>query len=376
MGVLKERFRSLDVFRGLTICLMIVVNTPGSGARAYGPLHHAHWFGCTPTDLVFPSFLFAVGTALSFSMGKYEAMGRGALWGKIIRRTAVLFLLGYLMYWFPFFRPVGDGHWTLKPLASTRIMGVLQRIALCYFFGALMVHFFSRRVMLWLSAVILVGYWVLLYEFGDPGAQLTMTGNAVLKLDKGLFGSAHLYHGEGIAFDPEGVLSTLPAIINVIAGYLAGVYIRRKGRTFECISVLMMWGAVLVAVALWWGTVFPLSKKIWTSPFVLYTTGIDLAVIGLLIYAVEMRQWKRGVRFFEIFGRNAIAIYLLSELLIVVLRLIHVGRQGSFFDWVNHQGFQRLAPGAFGSLLFALAYMMVCWLAGLFLDKRKIYLRV
>lgn len=376
MTTLKERFQSLDVFRGLTICLMIVVNTPGSGASAYAPLHHAHWFGCTPTDLVFPSFLFAVGNAMSFSLGKYEAMGQGAVLKKVIRRTLLIFLIGYLMYWFPFFHPTGDGHWALKPLAGTRIMGVLQRIALCYFFGALILHFFSKRTTLVLAVVFLLGYWGLLYLFGDPGAQLTMTGNAVLKLDMWLFGPRHLYHGEGIPFDPEGVLSTLPAIVNVIAGYVAGEYIRRKGKNYECVATLLMWGAVLLGVGLFWNQFFPMAKKIWTSPFVVYTCGIDLVVIGLLIYAVEMRGWKRGVGFFRIFGRNPLFIYLLSELLVVVLFMIMVHGDTSFFDWINQVVFQQVAPGAFGSLLFAVCYMLLCWLVGFVLDRRKIYVRI
>lgn len=372
---LKNRFRSLDVFRGLTICLMIVVNTPGSGASAYAPLHHSHWFGCTPTDLVFPSFLFAVGNAMSFSMGRYEALGHSAVLRKIFRRTVLIFLLGYLMYWFPFFHFDAAGHFAFNPIRDTRIMGVLQRIALCYCFGALILHFLPRKTAIILSACLLLGYWGLLYGFGEPGHELTMTGNAVLRLDLWLFGPAHLYHGEGIAFDPEGVLSTLPAIVNVIAGYLAGAYIRRRGKTHECVAHLMVWGVVVIGVAMLWALVFPMSKKIWTSSFVLYTVGIDVVVIGVLIYVLELRGWTRGVRFFEIFGRNPLFIYLLSELLVVVLFMITVGNT-SFFDWINRTLFQAALPGPLGSLAFALCYMLLCWSVGYGLDKRKIYVRI
>ena len=375
MTALTDRFRSLDVLRGLTICLMIVVNTPGSGASAFAPLHHAHWFGCTPTDLVFPSFLFVVGNAMSFSMGKYEALGRRAVLAKIFRRTALIFLLGYLMYWFPFFRFDEAGHFAWKTIGDTRIMGVLQRIALCYCAGALILEFFSKRTAVIISLCLLAGYWGLLYLFGEPGRQLTMTGNAVLRLDLWLFGPRHLYHGEGIAFDPEGVLSTLPAIVNVIAGYLAGDYIRRKGKTHECVATLMVWGVVLISVALLWSLSFPMSKKIWTSTFVVYTVGIDLAVIGVLIYLLDLKRWTRGVAFFEIFGRNPLFIYLLSELLVVVLFMIPVGGT-SFFEWINQVVFQVVAPGPVGSLLFALCYMLLCWAVGYWLNRRRIYVRI
>ncbi len=376
MNKLSERFTSLDVFRGMTICLMIIVNNPGSGARAYAPLEHSHWFGCTPTDLVFPAFLFAVGNALSFSIKKYEAMGNGAVLRKIFKRTILIFLLGYLMYWFPFVHQDASGQWLFNPISETRIMGVLQRIALAYCFGSLIVHFFSKRTAIILSVLFLVGYWFILLDFGDPGAQLTMTGNAVLKLDRFLFGNAHLYHGEGIPFDPEGVLSTLPAIVNVIAGFIAGEFIQRKGKNFECITKLMMGGVLLIVAALCWNESFPIGKKIWTSSFVLYTVGIDLLFISLLIYAIEMKGWKRGIYFFNVFGRNPLSIYLLSELLIVVLWMIPVNGGPDFPGWINRVFFQRIAAGAFGSLLFALSYMMVCWLVGLWMDKRKIYIKI
>lgn len=376
MNKLSDRFTSLDVFRGMTICLMIIVNNPGSGAAAYPPLEHSHWFGCTPTDLVFPAFLFAVGNALSFSIKKYEAISNSAVLRKIFKRTILIFLLGYLMYWFPFVHQDASGQWTFNPISQTRIMGVLQRIALAYCFGSLIVHFFSKRTAIILSILILVGYWFILLDFGDPGAQLTMTGNAVLKLDRFLFGNAHLYHGEGIPFDPEGVLSTLPAIVNVIAGFIAGEFIQREGKNFECITKLMMAGILLIVTALCWNESFPIGKKIWTSSFVLYTVGIDLLFLSLLIYTIEMKAWKRGVYFFNVFGRNPLSIYLLSELLIVVLWMIPVKGGQDFPGWINSVFFQRIAAGAFGSLLFALSYMMVCWLVGLWMDKRKIYIKI
>ena len=370
-----ERVLSLDVFRGMTICLMIVVNDPGGGAASFGPLNHSHWNGCTPTDMVFPSFLFAVGNALSFAIRKYEMMGNAAVLRKIFKRTALIFLIGYLMYWFPFVHQTDSGSWVFKPISHTRIMGVLQRIALAYCFGALIVHYFSKRSAIVIGVILLLAYWAILMIFGDPGAQLTMTGNPVLKLDRFLFGDNHLYHGEGIAFDPEGVLSTIPAIVNVIAGYIAGKFIQRKGKNYETISVLMVAGSLLLALALFWNGFFPINKKIWTSSYVLYMVGIDLLVLSVLIYLVEIRSWKRGVYFFNVFGKNPLFIYLVSELLIVVLSMIPIGDNDLIY-WVNAHFYQVIAAGAFGSLLFALSYMMVCWLVGYVLDRRKIYIRI
>src|SRR4051812_14643243 len=204
-----NRFLSLDVFRGMTICFMIIVNTPGSGATPFAPLQHAAWFGFTPTDLVFPSFLFAVGNAMSFAMKKFAGQSNSLVVWKIIKRTALIFLFGYLMSWFPFFLHDNAGwHFVLSPISHTRILGVLQRIALCYMFASLMVHFIkSIKVIVIISVLLLFGYWFLLLIFGDHAQPYGMLTNAGTYLDKFLLGDDHLYHGEGVAFDPEGVLS-------------------------------------------------------------------------------------------------------------------------------------------------------------------------
>ncbi|MBB6126013.1 acyltransferase family protein [Mucilaginibacter lappiensis] len=375
MALAKDRFITLDIFRGMTICFMIIVNAPGSGAVQWAPLDHAAWFGFTPTDLVFPSFLFAVGNALSFSKNKFES--NSAFLRKIGKRTLIIFLLGYLMYWFPFFHREAGG-WGFNPLWSTRIMGVLQRIALCYFFGSLIVHYCSKRIAVIISVLLLLGYWVFLLLLGEPGKELTMLGNAGTRLDILIMGNAHLYHDKGgpIAFDPEGLLSTLPAIVNVIAGYLAGAYIQRKGRNYESVAKLLIAGVCLIGIALFWAQFFPLAKKLWTSTFTLLTIGIDLVIIGVLIYAIEIKNIKRGTNFFLVFGRNSLAIYLLSELLFTVISTIWVKPSLSFYDWVNQVFYQPLFPGAFGTLVFAICYMMFCWLVGYMMDKRKVYIKI
>ena len=189
-----NRFLSLDVFRGMTICFMIIVNTPGSGATPFSPLEHAAWFGFTPTDLVFPSFLFAVGNAMSFSMKKFDGMSSGAVFFRIFKRAAIIFLLGYLMYWFPFVRHNASG-WSLSPISETRIMGVLQRIALCYLFASLIVYFISsKKTIIVISISLLVGYWIILLTCGDPAEPYGMLTNAGTYLDKFLLGDSHLYH--------------------------------------------------------------------------------------------------------------------------------------------------------------------------------------
>jgi predicted acyltransferase len=377
MAEASPRFLSLDVFRGMTLCFMIIVNTPGSGATAFWPLEHAAWHGFTPTDLVFPSFLFAVGNAMSFTMKRYQQMGNGAVLAKIFKRTIIIFLIGYLMYWFPFVH-MQAGHLELSPISNTRIMGVLQRIALCYCFASLMIHFFSTRTVYILSALFLLGYWIILLVFGNHADPLSMTGNAGIYLDKWLFGDSHLYHGEHIAFEPEGVLSTLPAIVNVIIGYYAGKFIQQKGKGYDTISRLLLTGCLFIFIAICWNSAFPINKKLWTSSFVFITTGLDLVIISFLLYALEINKWNKGnwTNFFTILGKNPLFLYITSELLVIVFYLIPVSSKVNFYNWLNSVFYQEIAPGAVGSLLFAISFMLLCWLVGYVLDKRKIYIRV
>jgi predicted acyltransferase len=377
MNKSPSRFLSLDVFRGMTVCFMIIVNTPGSGATPFAPLLHASWHGFTPTDLVFPSFLFAVGNAMSFSMIKCKELSDGAFLIRILKRTILIFLLGYLMYWFPFFA-INNGHLSITPISDTRIMGVLQRIALCYFFASLMIRFLSVRVVIALSVLFLIGYWIVLLVFGDPADPLSMQGNAGQYLDKFLFAESHLYHGEGIAFEPEGLLSTIPAIVNVIIGYFAGKFIQEKGKNYETISKLLLAGSLLILLALCWNMVFPINKKLWTSSFVLITTGLDLVIIAGLVYIVELRSWNKWnwTKFFTVFGKNPLFIYLLSELLLVAFYRIMIAPGENLHTWINNVFFQVIAPGAIGSLLFALLYMLLCWAIGWWLDKKHVYIKV
>jgi predicted acyltransferase len=371
---LSKRFLALDVFRGMTVCFMIIVNTPGNGDMSYSPLRHAQWHGFTPTDLVFPSFLFAVGNAMSFVMAKWAQQSQSEVLWKIFKRTFIIFLLGFLLYWFPFFREDEAGHWAFAPFSGTRVLGVLQRIALCYCIGSLLVYYLKPRTAVIICIGLLFLYWGLLYWFGVPGQELTMAGNAGRRLDIWLLGYGHMYHHDKIVFDPEGALSTLPAIGNVVAGFVVGRFVQEKGKTYEGLAKLLLVGCALMAAAYFWDLVFPINKKLWTSSFVLYTVGLDCAILAGIIYVIEFLQKTRWTWFFEVFGKNTLFIYLLSELLVITLFMIPVGPD-SLFHWIYEHLFQ-WAGDYLGSFLFAIAYMLVCWAVGYVLDKKKIYIRV
>jgi predicted acyltransferase len=368
-----QRSLALDTFRGLTVCLMIIVNTPGDYEHTFAPFLHASWHGFTPTDLVFPSFLFAVGNAMVFGMKKWEQKATAFVMGKIFKRTLIIFLLGYLLYWFPFFTHEG-GHWSLSPIANTRILGVLQRIALCYCIASLLLYFLKLRLTLIISAVILLGYWLICIWLGDHADPFGMQTNAGFYFDRWLMGDAHMYHGEGVAFDPEGWLSTLPAIVNVVAGYAAGKFITEKGMQYETITKLLLAGFVLVVTAYFWNFLFPINKKLWTSSFVLHTVGLDCLILGALMFITGIQNKTRWTSFFQVFGKNPLFIYLLSELLVVIFYMVEVG-DTSLYQWIHAHIFG-FAGWYWSSLLFAVCYMLLCWLVGYWLDKRKIYIRV
>jgi len=368
----RERFLSLDVFRGMALCLMIIVNTPGAGAAPYAVMDHAEWFGFTAADIVFPSFLFAVGNAMAF--GKVKSAGEAEFWRKTLRRTAIILALGLLTYWFPFFRLTDHG-WVYKPFSETRFTGVLQRIALCYFMAAVAARYLGVKGLLALSAALLLGYWgILLAGAPDPATAFSKSGNLGNSIDLAVFGRAHLYHGDA-GFEPEGLLSTLPATVNVILGYLAGLTIRRRGANHQTVTRFLAIGVTLMLTALLWGTVFPIGKKLWTSSFVFLTVGIDLVVLAGLMAWIDIARHNFGVRFFEIFGRNPILLYWVAMLLEMVMGYIRLGDPQGVWSWFGRQVMQALAPGPLGSLLAAILYMLLCWLVALWLDRRKILLR-
>lgn len=354
---------------------MIIVISPGSGALPYWPLDHASWHGFTPTDLVFPSFLFAVGNALSFAEKKFASRPSAEVLFHIFKRAFLIFLLGYLMSWFPFYKLSADNHIIPFPIGETRYFGVLQRIAICYLLTALAVRYMSRKVLLCLVPGILLLYWGILVVFGS-GDPFSVEGNAIAKLDVFLFGKAHLYYDHGV-FDPEGLLSTLPAVVNVLAGYLTGKYLQEKGNSRSALNLLFFTGFAGVALAIAWHGVFPVNKKIWSGSFSLLTIGMDLILLPFLVLITPTKNGadKRWTDFFTIFGKNPLFIYMLAELLLVVLRKIPVGA-ANLYEKINEVIFQAVLPGSAGSLLFALTNMLFCWCVGWVLNKNKIYIKV
>ncbi|HVU98077.1 MAG TPA: DUF5009 domain-containing protein [Puia sp.] len=383
-----QRYYSLDVFRGATVAFMILVNN--QAGAAYTPLDHAPWHGLTPTDLVFPFFLFAVGNALAFVMPRFEEKGNAYFLKKVFRRTLLIFLINVLLNWFPFIRWEHDHivfrTWTYTAdngtLVGVRIMGVLARIALAYCGAALIVYYAKLRGAFFISGCLLIAYWALCLFLGDPADPYSLSGYFGTAVDKAIFGPEHMYHGEGVAFDPEGLTSTMAAIVSVILGYFAGTYIRLKGKSYEMLSHLLVAAFLLLLAGYCWGSVFPVNKKIWTSSYTLVAAGWALATLSLLIYFIEFREstgsWSK---FFDVFGKNPLFIFILSGALPRLQRLIRIDDDGKTVDplaWFYNHCCKPLDLGheENASLLYAVTLIVIYWLIGRILDKQKIYIKV
>lgn len=369
-----ERFLALDVLRGLTIALMVLVNTPGSWSTIYAPFKHAAWHGFTITDLVFPSFLFVVGNAMSFSMRKFDAQPDSVFLKKVIRRTFKIFFIGLFLSAFPFVYRSG-GELVFKDLTDMRIMGVLQRIALCYFFASLIVKYLKLKGSIILSAVILMVYWGIMYYFGDAADPYSMEGNAALKFDLLVFPAENLWRGFGFPFDPEGLLSTLPAIVNVIAGYVAGIFIQRSGNNFTTVWKLALVGLAFVIAGEIWNVFFPINKPLWTSSYVVLTIGWSLVLIGVLIWIIEVVRLRSWTYFFEVFGKNPLFIFVMSGIFVMLMNVIWING-GSMKGWIYDNFFLSWLEPYNASLLFAVTYMLLMWLMGYWMDKKRIYIKV
>jgi predicted acyltransferase len=381
---MSQRYYSLDVFRGATVALMILVNNPGSWKYIYDPLEHAKWHGCTPTDLVFPFFLFAVGNAMAFVMPRLEAGGDAVFWKKILTRTALIFLIGLFLNWFPFISYSDDGFVPVK-WESVRIMGVLQRIALSYFFASVIIYYFKLRGAFVLSLFILLGYWFLCIA-ANPSDPFSLSGWFGTKADLALFGKKHLYSGEGVPFDPESLFSVFAAIVQVILGYMVGNYILTKGKTHEMLNNLFVAGCVFIFIGFLWDLSFPLNKKIWTSSYTVYTTGLAMLVLGLMIFLLDFKNAKGAwSRFFDVFGKNALFIFAMSALVVKAMRLIRiesVDEKGkptilSPLSWFYQECCKPLFNDPRnGSLMYALVFIAFMWLLAWWMDRKKIYIKV
>jgi predicted acyltransferase len=390
---LNQRFYSLDVFRGATVCLMILVNNPGSWSHIYPPLEHAPWHGLTPTDLVFPFFLFAVGNALSFVMLRLQAGGDAMFWKKVIKRSLLIFGIGLFLTWWPFVR-WSDGHLVFRhwvdpknPENGVRILGVLARIAICYFFASIIIYYLKPRTAFYVGLLLLLLYWALCFLLGDQADPYSMAGWFGNNIDKAVLGVAHMYKGEGVPFDPEGIMSTLPAIVQVIFGYLVGDYIQKKGKNFEMISGLFVAGVALLVTGFCWDMVFPINKKIWTSSYTVYTTGLAMITIATMIYMIEFKNVKGWLsKFFDVFGKNALFVFALSAFLPKGLALIripdHLNEKGMMvytnpWNWLYQKVLAHI-PGdpRLGSLLYAICVIILMWAICYWMDKKKIYVKV
>lgn len=356
----KQRFQALDVMRGLTLALMILVNTPGSWSFVYGPLLHADWHGITPTDFVFPFFMFIVGSSMYFAMRGLTQLTPAAQARKILRRVVLLFVIGVLLSAYPF----------TAALEEWRIMGVLQRIAIAYGIAAYIILYFGFRARIAISIVLLVGYWGLLNLATDP---YSLEHNLVRQFDLAVLGANHLWQGKGMAFDPEGILSTLPSIVNVLIGFEATRVLLASADKSQALRQLLMSALGLIGVALVWSQLFPINKSLWTSPFVLLTSGV---AIGVLVLLVKLEQsvaapWiKPAYRGFEIIGKNPLFIYVLSGLLATTLYLIPVGQQSAYT--ALYAAFSSFSDPYLASLLFALLMVALLWGVAWVLHKRNI----
>jgi len=369
----KQRNLPLDVLRGMTVALMIIVNNPGSWNDIYAPFKHAEWHGFTLTDLVFPTFLFAVGNSMSFTKKAIGAVSTEEFYKKVLKRSVIIFLIGFLLLYFPSFK-IEEGKLIFINPLDVRLWGVLQRIALCYLLASIVIHYLHRKGIIILSIVTLLSYWAVLY-FGNPNDPYSLQGNLVRTVDLLLFNPKNLYQGFGIPFEPEGLLSTLPATVNVLAGYLIGLFVQSPGTTKSKVIKTTIIGVVLVAVSMVWNASFPINKAIWTSSYVLLTVGLDLLILAVLIVFIELANLRKWTYFFAVFGKNPLFIYIISWMVLKVLYMIPLGRL-SIASSAYRNLFLSAMESKNASLAFALAYMLLMWLVCWVLDKRKIYVKV
>lgn len=367
----STRLPSIDIARGITIAFMIMVNN--NGAHAYHPFTHSVWSGWTPTDLVFPCFIFLVGISivLAFSKRLERDQPARAIVLNIVRRSIILFALGIVVNGYPHF-----------PLHSLRIYGVLQRIAICYLIAGL--FYLWRRD--WKShaiatAVLLGGYYILMRYVPVPGAGvpthniplLDPNQNWVAWLDRKLL-PGRLYEG---VRDPEGLLSDIPAIATALLGILAGMWLRTGRTQKQIVTGLLVAGVVLIALGELWNPIFSINKKLWTSSFVLFTAGTSSLLVGLLYWMIEVKEWRKAcTQPWVVFGTNAIFAYMLSELLASTLWNVHPHKSEMLWTWIYSPTFARIHPVGIGSLFYSIAFTIVCWLLTYPLWRRKIFLKI
>ena len=364
------RIISVDFLRGLTVAGMILVNNPGSWEHIYAPLEHSVWNGCTPTDLVFPFFLFIVGISISYSLSvpKTSTDNQSELVIKIIRRAIILFLLGLFLNFISDFN-----------FSSLRIPGVLQRIALVFLVAALLFLKTSVRTQIILSVIILISYWLLLTLVPVPGvgiANLEPNTNLGAWLDYSLLKN-HLWKFSKV-WDPEGILGTFPAIVSGIIGVLTGIWVRSEAEKKDKIARIFVAGIFMILTAFAWNMIFPINKSLWTSSFVLLTSGIALNVFAICYWLIDVQESRKYIKPFLDFGSNAIAAYMFSEILSKVLYIV-IETNGQSIS-VKELIFQFLSVNwinlKFLSFVLALTWVVLIWLPVHWMYKRKILIKV
>jgi predicted acyltransferase len=369
---ITQRLVSLDAFRGATMALMVLVNNSGDGNHTYGPLNHSAWNGWTITDVVFPSFLWIVGVAMTLSLGGRLERGatKQALMLQAFRRAAIIYALGLFSYLFPFF-----------DFSTMRILGVLQRIGICYLIASA-IYLWTPKVrsqIIWIVS-LLAGYWLIMMLVPTPGygaGRLDLEGNISHYVDRVVLG-AHNYAGTK-TWDPEGIISTLPAIATALFGILAGHVLRLKKSLPERTTILFLTGNILIAIGLICDIWLPINKKLWTSSFALFMAGLDFVLLAGFVYLVDGKGYKRAVRPAAIMGMNAITIYMLSELLAVTLGVIHWGTGATATTlqaWLYKTCFSPIASPYNAALLWAIAFVLLMYIAAYAMYRKKWFVRI
>lgn len=384
-----SRLLALDILRGITIAGMILVNNPGSWSHIYAPLEHAEWNGLTPTDLVFPFFMFIMGISTYFSLRKFQFRLTGSCLWKILRRTVVIFLIGMGIAWLSLFMRGLNNDLTfwesVLQFDHIRVLGVMPRLALCYGIGSVIALAVGKKALPWVVTVLLVAYAVILLT-GDGFAFASH--NVIARVDNAVLGENHMYHetvdGVKIAFDPEGLLSTLPSIAHMLIGFLCGGLILSTKDNNLRINKLFIVGTILTFCGFLLDFGMPINKKIWSPTFVLTTCGLASLFLGLLIWIIDIKGYKKWCRFFEAFGVNPLFMYVLGGVVSIMMSYVNVPYAASetgiisIHGWFYEAIWIPLAGGdlTLASLYFALAFVCAIWVCGYALYKNKIYIKI
>lgn len=375
-----NRLLSLDVFRGITIAAMILVNNPGSWDAMYSPFEHAEWNGATPTDLIFPFFLFIVGISISFALGKYSEKIDWQIYLKVFKRSFLLFALGLILEAFPFY-DLWKAAW-FEP-STMRISGVLQRIAVCYLVSALIFLRTNWKTQTVIAVAILLIYWLLMNFSNVPGCDVTSINDKVCNLsayfDRLILTTNHIWY-QSKFYDPEGVFSTIPAIVTTLAGVLTGIWLKSSHKEFEKVAGIFFFGVVLTTLGWIWSFWFPLNKNLWTSSYVVFTAGLALCFLGFCYWLIDLKGYQKWTKPFVIFGTNAIALYIgstvLGKILLVAKVSISEDETITWQEYIFQKVFLPLASPINASLLYAIVFILI-WLFLLWiLYRKKIFLKI